>query len=168
MIELLQFAPTIKVLRVQSLDALSLERPNDGVISVEHVAEHGVGVVDRRRRPRGSSTPYILIRVEIDVLDGRQRQGADLYRFGSRHSRFTSIHTSIPVDEVDERKDRLWFLSQFPWVEIAAPSCSPRSPRSIALRPLRSPAAPTCTRTAGAPCKELASKAKQADLDSRS
>jgi len=73
MIEFLQLAPTIKVLRVQSLDALGLERPNDGVIGIEHVAEHGIGVMDWRRRSWGSSTPYIFICVEIDILNGRQR-----------------------------------------------------------------------------------------------
>lgn len=81
------------MLRVQSLDALSLERPDDGVVGVEHVAEHGVVVMNRRRRPRGASAPYILVRVEIDVLDGWQGQRADLYRFGGRHTRYSSTET---------------------------------------------------------------------------
>lgn len=85
-IELLQLAPAIEVLWIQPLDALGLERPDDRVVGVEHIAEHGIIVMDRRRRPRGSSTPYILVRVQINVLDGRQRQGADLYRFRGRHT----------------------------------------------------------------------------------
>lgn len=85
-IELLQLTPTVKVLRIQPLDALGLERPDDRVVGIEHIAEHGIIVVDRRRRPRGPSTPYILIRVQINVLNGRQWQGADLYRFGGRHT----------------------------------------------------------------------------------
>lgn len=94
-IELLQLAPTVEVLRVQPLDALGLERPDDGVVGVEHVAEHGVAVVDRRRRSRGASPPHILVRVKIDILDGRQRQGADLYRFGGRHARDVGGLTAV-------------------------------------------------------------------------
>jgi len=87
-IELLQLAPAIEVLRVEPLDALSLQRPDNRVVGVEQIAEHGI-FVNRRRWPRRSSAPYILVRVQVDVLDGRQRQRAHLYRFGGRHTRDT-------------------------------------------------------------------------------
>lgn len=71
MIELLQFASTVEVLRVQSLDSLRLQRPDDCVVRIEDIAEHRIAVVNRRRRPTNSSTTNILVRVIIDILDGR-------------------------------------------------------------------------------------------------
>lgn len=71
MIELLQFTSSVKVLRVQSFDSLSLQRPDNRVIRIKHITEHRVAIVYRRRWSRSSATTNILVRVQIDILNGR-------------------------------------------------------------------------------------------------
>lgn len=85
------------MLRVEPLDSLSLQRSDYRVVRVEHVAEHRVAIVNRRRWSWSSSTAYILVRVQIDVLNGRQRQRTDLYRLGSCHV------SDVGVDGASER-----------------------------------------------------------------
>lgn len=88
MIEFFELSSTIKVLRIQSFDALSLQRSYNGIIGVENIAKHGISVVDRRRRSGGSTTSNIFVGVQIYVLQRWQRQRTHLYRFRGHSDRF--------------------------------------------------------------------------------
>lgn len=51
-IEFLEFALVIEVLRIETLEALRFEWPDDEIVGAERLTEHGVRVVDRRWRER--------------------------------------------------------------------------------------------------------------------
>lgn len=73
------------MLRVEPLEALRLQRPDNVVVVAERIPEHGVRVLDRGWRFRGPILPDVFVREQVDVLRRWQRQRADLDRVRVGH-----------------------------------------------------------------------------------
>lgn len=72
-IQFFEFPSTIEMLGIQPLDSLSLEGSDDRVVRVEHVPEHRISVVNRWWWTWCSAPTNILVRVQINILNRRQR-----------------------------------------------------------------------------------------------